>query len=152
MAAIPWPGSPWRMQACCVGHVVVSTGLAPVGLDPGLVWDPDDVDECVECALMLADGWPTTLSRARGPLPCDGLSAVPNWLITITNRTATAASIASSQAARRRRSESASGSLSGPLSTTTVPPHRLLDDPQYDVRPRQPFARDGWNSAGAHRC
>src|SRR3954467_4656822 len=136
------------MQACFVGHFVVSTVRVRAGLEPELVWDLDEAAGCVERALAVVDGWTTTLSSARGPLPLFGLSAVPSWLITTTKSTATTASIASSQAARRRRSESASGSLSGPLSTTTVPPHRLPGPPQYDVRPRQPFARDGWNSAG----
>src|SRR4051812_29731150 len=152
MAAIPLPGSPSRMHAFWVGHLVLSVVLLRVRLEPGLLCEPDGVDERVERAGVLVEGWTTALSRARGPFPLVGLSAVPNWLITTTKRTATAASIASNQAARRRRSESASGSLSGPLSTTTVPPHRLLDDPQYDVRPTPPVARDGWDSAGAHRC
>src|SRR3954471_12402735 len=112
MAAMPLPGSPSRMHAWSVGHLVLATGLVPPWLEAGLVWDLDDGDGCVEeCALVLVDAWPTALSSARGPLPFVVLSAVPSWLITTTNRTATTASIASSQAARRRRSESVSGSL-----------------------------------------
>src|SRR3954462_2560319 len=147
MAAMPLPGSPSRMQLSLVGHFVPWTGPLLVAVRLRLVGVECSVRGAL-CELLLVDGWPTALSRACGPVPLVGLSSVPSWLITTTRSTATTASIASSQAARLRRSESASGSLSGPLSTTTVPPHRLLDDPQYDVRPRQAFARDGWNSAG----
>src|SRR3954447_14729217 len=128
MASTPLPTSPSRTQVCLVGQL-----LAPCGV-------VDDPDEEVFVRVRLAwveacvlDG--VAVWEEIAPSSDPGLSAdfpppllpITN-VMTTTNRTATMANMPSSQAARRRRSVSPSGSLS---STTRAPSPSAWTDHQY---------------------